>query len=46
MSLIVLCLEKKDQNSSAGKQTQDLSIKLQVLYQLSYWGIHVFPLQA
>ena len=28
MALTVLCLEKKDQNSSAGKQTQDLSIKL------------------
>ena len=37
---------KKDKNSSAGKWTQDLSIKLWVLYQLSYWGIHVHPLHA
>ena len=34
MSLTVLCLEKIDQNSSARKRTRDLSIKLQVLYQL------------
>ena len=29
MSLTFLCLEKKDQNSSVGKQSQDLSIKLE-----------------
>ena len=38
MSLTVSCLEKKDQNSSAGKWTQDLSIKLWVLYQLRLLG--------
>ena len=46
MSLAFLCLEENDQNSSAGKQTQVLSIKLFVLYQLSYWGICVLHLQA
>ena len=47
MALTVWCLErKKNQNSSAGKQTQGLPIKLRVLYQLSYQGIHVLPLQA
>ena len=30
-------------NSSAGERTRDLSIKLRVLYQLSYWGIHISP---
>ena len=34
---------KKNHNSSAGKRTRDLLIKLQVLYQLSYQGIHAFP---
>ena len=33
-------VERKNHNSSARKQTQDLLIKLQVLYQLSYQGIH------
>ena len=31
---------EKDHNSPAGKRTRDLLIKLQVLYQLSYQGIH------
>ena len=34
------CEEKKDHNSPARKRTRDLLIKLQVLYQLSYQGIH------
>ena len=34
------CEEKKNHNSPAGKRTRDLLIKLQVLYQLSYQGIH------
>ena len=33
-------VERKNHNSSAGKRTRDLLIKLQVLYQLSYQGIH------
>ena len=33
-------------DSLAGKQTQDLSIKLEVLYQLSYQGIHASPLNS
>ena len=37
----VVWREKID--SSAGKRTQGLSIKLWVLYQLSYQGIHVSP---
>ena len=43
---VLWCLERKNQNSSAGKWTRDLPIKLWVLYQLSYQGIHVLPLQA
>ena len=43
MALTVWCLwREKNHNSSAGKQTRDLLIKLQVLYQLSYQGIHAF----
>ena len=42
MSLIVWCWREKI-DSSAGKQTWDLSIKLRVLYQLSYQGIHALP---
>ena len=33
-------VERKNHNSSVGKRTRDLLIKLQVLYQLSYQGIH------
>ena len=33
-------VERKNHNSSAGKRTRDLLIKLQVPYQLSYQGIH------
>ena len=36
---------EKDHNSPAGKRTRDLLIKLQVLYQLSYQGIHA-PLRG
>ena len=37
-------VERKNHNSSARKQTRDLLIKLQVLYQLSYQGIHALSL--
>ena len=40
---LVLFGERKKIDSSAGKQTRDLSIKLWVLYQLSSQGIHVSP---
>ena len=40
---LVLFGEKNKIDSSAGKQTRGLSIKLWVLYQLSYRGIHVSP---
>ena len=33
-------VKRKNHNSPAGKRTRDLLIKLQVLYQLSYQGIH------
>ena len=46
-SLVPVERKKKEDNSSAGKRTRDLLIKLQVLYQLSYQGIHALsPPQA
>ena len=43
MSLTVWCHSEKKSDSSTRKRTRDLSIKLQVLYLLSYWGICDFP---
>ena len=47
-SLLVLFWREKKIESSGGKWTQDLSIKLWVLYLLSYWGggVPCFSLQT